>query len=276
MFDAIRKFFGGDSIGNVVTDSNPRGSMESLAMTISPEQARRNLTVQAACGAVARLVSQIPFEAASPAAQAVIDMPNRHQTFPELLAGIAYDTLLYGNSFAVNLLARDRVTGIAPLDPARIRVRADPVGDPTYEDQRTGQRWTLDEITHIRDVGVGGHSMIAPSRIDSGGVRLRALIAADELILKSFDRGIHLQYIVTSDNPMSAKRSKAIAESLFELFNPKVGSRVGSGAVLGDAKLEKVPGLTPADADLRGLRRQNPARDRRRIRRARTFGLRRK
>ena len=253
MLQAIKKFLaGGDSIGDVLTASNPRGAMESLAMSISPEEARRNLTVQAAVGAVARLVSPIPFES-SGRAQRVIDEPNRHQTTQEFIAGVAYDTLLYGNAFNVNLRTRGETVGIAPLDPARIRVSTDAIGDPVYLDSRSAQRWTLDEVTHIRDVGTGGHGLVAPSRLDSGGTRLRALIAADNLISDTFTKGIHVQYTVTSDDPISNKRARAIMKVIGDMFGLG-GSNRGGAAVLGNAKLEKVPGLTPADADLRGIR----------------------
>lgn len=208
-----------------------------------------------ACSKIGTLISQIPFVTEDSRSQSVLSKPSSWQTGPEMLAGIGFDLALHGNAYIVVLRApAGRVAGLAPLNPENVRVAAGAMGEPTYTDTRTGQTWGRNDVIHFRDPGCGSHGLVSQSRLQAAGVRVRILIAADALISNSIDKGISVQYQVTSDNPISAKRAKSIAKVLYNLFNPKDGSRTGGAAVLGDTKLEKISGITPMDLDLRNLR----------------------
>ena len=254
MFGFIKRLFGSESIGAAMAD--PRSTIgQTLSLPISTELARRNSTVVSCCNVVARLVAQIPFETDDRHAQQILDNPNQHQTPYEFKHGIAFDTALTGNAFVRGVRGPGgRIEMLAPLDPERVRVGTDSIGAPLYTNTSSSETFGVADVMHVRDGG--GHKLLAPSRLESGGTRIRILLAADELIVGTFSKGIHLQYTVSSDNPISKKKAMQIAQMLSDLFSPVDGARTGGAAVLGDAKLNKVPGLTPADTDLRLLRDQ--------------------
>ena len=148
--------------------------------------------------------------------------------------------------------ASRQVRTLGPLDPERIYLRANSLGSPEYQLYETSEWLTADDIVHVRDGG--WHEPWARSRLESAGTRVRILIGTDELINATLSAGLNVQYAYMTDADVPPdKKAEEIRQGLLKAYG-KTGTRRGFGVFGGGAKLDKVPGITPADGDMRALR----------------------
>ena len=217
---------------------------------------RKNPTVVTACRTVARITAQIPLDSTSTQIRALLSRPNSWQTPYGFRHAVQYNASLFGNAFVRAIRASNgRIVSLGVLDSSRVHVNTDEVGEPVYESYDfNGRSRVFDkrDICHVRD-GDTGH-IVTPSRLESGGERVRILAAADRFITAAFDAGVALQYALESEEPVSAKRANAMVKAFQTAFSIKGGTRPHGVVVLGGSTLKKVPGPVIADSDVRAIR----------------------
>ena len=236
--------------------SRRRSDVQSRTLTsISVEQARRNSTVVAAVSIISRGVGQLTFKAPdSRDVEKLFRKPNNVQSSYEFFHGSTWDLLFYGNAFlrVFRGSASGRVQFIAPMDPEKVRPYLASTGFPRYRITDEGLDLSHRDVVHIRDGG--GHELWAQSRLEGAGRRVMSLVYADNLIQDTFEHGISAQYAMTSTDKIDPEKIREWGLALEESFGSS-GNRRGGVMVLGSTNnLVKLPGMTPADADLRALR----------------------
>ena len=224
----------------------------------SPEQAIRNATVVACVSVIAKAIGQLEFTA--PEAQEggaiprLLKRPNEYQSPFSFWHGITWDLMFYGNAIIRIYRGNSgRPMILAPQNPDqnRIRITHNPNGKPTYFLTETQEEVPASDIIHVRDGG--GHEVWATSRLAAAGKRVMALMYADELIQEVFEHGPRAQYVLTGKITGKDNIDEIIAQ-IQEQFGPG-GNRAGGVAYLPvGMTLERLPGITPADAQLLNLR----------------------
>ena len=255
----VRSIFG--SIAAVVNRSRAWSAGAGYGGTrhlspITVESAQTNATVATCVDTIARQVGQLTFTAPerdpNGPINRVLRRPNDYQGPFTFFHGLVEDLLYHGNS--AHRLTRGRGGApmfISPMDPQHVRVVPDEYGRPHYRTREFPGLLGPREVIHIRDGG--GHEVWARSRLSKGGIRIMALWHADRLIQDTFENGISIQYWVNSTRNLGADGAEKLIEMITAAYG-ETGARRGGVAVLEGADLKTIPGLKPADADLRALR----------------------
>ena len=258
------------SIGSIFSGNRPkeRGRegrekgypAPSPQLPVSPiAEAVRHATVMACVSAIAKGIGQIeftaPYDSPNGAVPRLLKKPNAYQNQYTFLHGIAHDTKLYANSISRAYQGPSgRTMFIVPEnpDPSHIQIAPDTLGNPLYTFLESGETVPGSKILHIRDGG--GHEVWATPILTSIGARAKSLEYADALISTVFSKGLRSQYVLKSDgNPRKEDRDQAIID-IHKQYGPE-GNKTGDPIFLPHGMtIERLLGITPADADLRELR----------------------
>ena len=244
------------SIGELISKRGQRSFVIRPPLPpVSIAQARRDPTVISCVRVVARGIAQLKFAAegsGSPDVNALLRRPNSWQTQYEFLHGVAFDTMLYGNSVLRKFRGPSgRVRVLAPLDPERISMRSTDMGAPEYRVETINETLASNDVIHIRDGG--GHEPWAESRLESSGKRVRCMMAADDLITSVFTGGPVASYTLSSEKNYTQEQIDDLLEQYAKAFGLE-GARRGGIVYTGKDSLAPLGTLKPADTDLRNLR----------------------
>ena len=213
-------------------------------------------TVVTCIETVARTIGELEVEASTSAAQKLIDRPNAHQTRYDFIHGVVFDLLVHGNAFVrIHKGGSDRRIGLVPYDPKEIQVRWAANGmDVEYRQRSDGKEAVFgrDEMLHIRDIP--NNNLVSGSRLEFLRPRVEALVSADMLIRDTFRHGASIGLAVESNAPIGEEESERMSKDIAKSFSGTQGKRRSGVVVLSNAKIHDLPGLKPADADLRELR----------------------
>ena len=187
---------------------------------IDIETALRCATVFTCVQIVSSGIGEVKFSAPD---HSKLDMllkkPNEWQNGSEYIQSVAFDMLTAGHAFSRIVGGKDNPTYLAPEKPDDIRVKADAHTRPSYAYRTSAAGIRSSHMLHFRDIG--SHSVNGCSRIEAGAQRIRALIAADDLITSVFRNGIAVSYVVKSNYKMDTEALKKTAENLKKTLNAK-------------------------------------------------------
>ena len=186
----------------------------------------------------------------------LLNRPNEYQTASEFKSSIVSTILIHGNAFIyIARSNKNKNTGkpmqLIPLDPKNITLGTNKFGLPTYNHEEYGD---IDNknIIHIRDltlfVPAGSSRLLLASEI------IGCKIAADSLMAEHFRNGISLNYTLTYDRPPPPAKLKEIEMSI-ESSLKRRGQRRGGFLSIQGGQFNAIKGSTPADSDLRELRK---------------------
>ena len=259
MTTVIRSIFG--SIAAVVNRNRGWSAGAGYGGTrhlspITVESAQTNATVATCVDTIARQVGQLEFKAPdrdmNGPINRVLRRPNDYQGAYTFMHGLVEDLMYHGNSaHRITRTGGGAPMFISPMDPHHVRVIPDSYGRPHYRTREFPGLLPPREVIHVRDGG--GHEVWARSRLSKGGTRIMALWHADRLIQDTFENGISLQYWVNSQRALGEGGAEELIAMITNAYG-MTGARRGGVAVLEGADLKTIPGLKPADADLRALR----------------------
>lgn len=218
------------------------------------ERALENSTVLSCIQIVAQGISEVEFRAPEKKRlDSVLQSPNEWQTSSDFFMSIAFDVLTYNHSkVRITRNTKGDVVRLAPYSADEIRTEATAGGMPVFLDTRTGERIPDKEIIVFRDISLPVISDV--SRLSALWDQIRALDAANKLMLDTFNNGLSTSFVAKGTMSVAPSKKDEWREELKELFGPG-GRERGGVAVLDEGlTLEKAPMLKPADADLRALR----------------------
>ena len=176
--------------------------------------------------------------------------PNQFQTATDFKSSIVTAILVYGNAY-IRIVRSGGTTQLFPLNPDDISLGSNSFGVPVYNHEEYGDiPW--EDIIHIRDIA----SFVPQglSRTLLASERIGSLKAADSLMAETFKNGISMNYVISSNNPLTdASKLENLQKQMKDAFGAG-GGRRGGVAFVEDGTVSALKGSTPADADLRQLR----------------------
>ena len=207
-------------------------------------------TVFTCADLISKAIAAVNFKCKDEFWNNAFNRPNDHQSRYDFFYSLAWDSLIFGNSYTLRSERNSAESGIlSPLDSANV----EPTGklSPKYNMIDSGKEYDSNQIIHVRHGG--GSGLKAISRVSAGLSRIRALEACDQEINDVFTNGINAQYVLSgghANEPELIKIMKAIKKG-FGLGGKRRGGVI---ALTGGFKIESVSGPRPADSDLRELR----------------------
>ena len=186
----------------------------------------------------------------------LLNRPNVYQTAAELKSSIVSTILIHGNAF-INIIrdGKDGKVGrpmqLVPIDPSDITIGVNNFGIPTYDHDHLGPLMA-ENVIHIRDLTT--YDPLGYSRLLLAAEIIGAKIAADRLMSEHFKDGISINYAIETAAKVSPIEKGKIIQDMQTAFG-RGGDRRGSAMIVEGGQLKAVKGVTPADSDLRELRK---------------------
>lgn len=241
-----------------------------ISTSITPEQALECGTFFSCVMDITKAVGEVPFYAPdNPRVNALLKRPNIYQKQSDLIESIVYTTLVYGECFLevghqeIDILNPSNTAfvpypiSIAPYDPDDVIVHTDKnTRMPYYTTLSDSRKLYPNRMIRIRDMATQSNDNIR--RCDAYAADIHALIAAEKLINVTFRKGSHIGYTLEVPDNLQDGELEDLQEQIeqYELMldgDYEEKSRAGGTIVLeGGMKLVKIPGVTPADNELRG------------------------
>ena len=193
-------------------------------------------------------------------ARRLLAKPNPWQLQDEFIESLVSEKLSFGNVFIrTPRNGGGDIVAMGPLETVDVSVEALANGEPRYRvagisgngllSALTGKgTLTPSDILHIRDGGTP--ELLTMPRIAPLELRVRALIAADMMIMDTFEGGPNVNLFVSAALGSDQEELEALKEMLETALSGK-GARA---LVATDATVTELSGLKPADTDLRELR----------------------
>ena len=216
----------------------------------SDEQLRNasfNATVYTCINLISQYIEHFQFHIKDKKVAYSLENPNIYQTKNEFLKSIASDMLVFGNAYSLKLKGSKSYT-LAPLDASKVIPEGN-MANPSYRMKDTGEVYNGDEIIHFR-YGIG-NTLKATGKLAAIYNRVMILDEADRDIERTFRGGVRTNYIVqtkSTDRELVKEVTKKIMGSITSDDPTKL-------VVLSNGmEMQAVPGVKPADSDLRELR----------------------
>ena len=215
-------------------------------------RAQYNPTVFSCLSLISKSLSHVRFTTGDKYWDRTFIDPNIHQGREDFWRSVIWELAGGGNVYISKSKKKRGTKGMLyPRDPTNV----EPLGTPLKPSYRlrdeSDKIVTSDEMIHIRHGGGANLRAIGP--IAAGYPRIQALEWCDREIENVFKNGINAGYVLHgghTDKESLLNMMKSIQKA-FGIGGKSRGGVVGLSA---DYKLDKFPGVTPADSHLRNLR----------------------
>lgn len=224
-----------------------------FATDYTVNQAMKDSTVTGCVRILSDLIGQLPLSSDDAHVNNILLDPNYIQTQNTFLRLIVQNTLLYGECFIeivrnnqshptqLNILDND-------ITSAGLNAMNVPVYNYTFK-QGKARKIQHNNIIHIRDLLSTGIEAI--SRLALNLDKIKLLLDSNKLIKTSFESGINIRYHFQSEQGLRPEQRAAAADKLQERFRDKANEII----ITGQGGMKELKGITPADFDLRELRK---------------------
>lgn len=224
--------------GHQVTDQHV-GRMQASATTFT------------CADLIAKAVANVSFHCDNDHWERAFRDPNIMQSEYDYWYGVAWDAVIFGNSYNLRSKGRTGSKGmLAPLEAPNVLPEGTMMR-PSYRMRDETKVYSADEIVHVRYGG--GTGLRALGRVAAGWGRIKALEACDREIDTVFRNGLAMSHVLHGGHADETAVKKMTA-SIRKAFGIGGERRSGVVGLTGGFKIDTVKGVTPADSDLRNLR----------------------
>ena len=233
---------------------------------IKPEEALQCGTVVSCLKDYINAIAEVPFIAPEdPYVNALLKQPNSYQIQRDFMGSCIFTLILWGEVLIQLGYGTDgKISSMAALDPDQVIINIDEnTRRPYYTSTRDERRIPAKDVIHMRYIPT--NTLANVNILSAYALQIRALIACDKLINKTYNNGIHVGYTINTTENLTTEEFDALKEQI-EKYKPMLdngidydrkSSDAGSAIVLDNGlEIKQIAGMKLADIDLREVKDQ--------------------